>query len=304
MVGIEFTDVTLRDGLQMESQILKVDQKFRLLQALAACGYDRIELTSFVHPTKMPQFSDSEALCEKVYASKETLPPLMAFVPNEKGVQRLLKYPIPWAACFVSTSEQFNQRNVNATIEQSIDQVRAVVAQVREAKRKVRVYVSTVFGCPYQGKISPDTLSRVLRSVAAMVPDEIALGDTIGVATPDQVRQIVGELAKAFPIGKIALHLHNTYGLATAAAFAGYEMGVMKFDGATGGVGGCPYAKGASGNVASEDLLYAFFRQAARSEFPEAAFQKAIAVLSQEFKMIPQGHLAQIWQKGGSLHGI
>jgi hydroxymethylglutaryl-CoA lyase len=302
-MGIEFTDVTLRDGLQME-RVLTVEQKFALLQALVPCGYDRIELTSFVHPTKMPQFADSEALCEKVYGSGSAFPPLMAFVPNERGVQRLMKHPIPWAACFVSTSEQFNARNVNSTIDESLTQVRAVVAAVREAKRKVRVYISTVFGCPYQGKIAPETLSRVLRTVAAMVPDEIALGDTIGVATPDQVREIVGELAKAFPVGKIALHLHNTYGLATAAAQAGYERGVMKFDGATGGVGGCPYAKGASGNVASEDLLYAFYRQGAREVFPEAAFQKAIAVLAQDLKMVPQGHLSQIWQKGGTLYGI
>ena len=288
----------------MESKILSVEQKLALLQKLGACGFERIEVTSFVNPTKMPQFADADKLCKQIDAKPDGLPPLMAFVPNEKGADRLLAHSMAWIACFVSVSEAFNKRNVNATVEESLVQVRAVVKRARASSRKVRVYVSTVFGCPYQGAIAPDVLSHVLKEVAGFAPDEIALGDTIGVATPNQVREVVQSLAKYFPVSAIALHLHNTYGLAIAAAQAGYECGVRLFDGATGGIGGCPYAKGASGNVASEDLLYNFHRQGARTRFPAQAIRDVLQHLHESLGMRPQGRLSEVWLKGGDWYGV
>lgn len=299
----EFTDVTLRDGLQMESRVLSVDEKFRLLLSLARCGYDRIEITSFVNPTRMPQFADAEAFCQKVFSYTEALPPLMAFIPNTRGLDRLEKFPIPWAACFVSVSEAFNQRNVNATIDESLAQVEAIVKKTRELKRKVRVYVSTVFGCPYQGPIPESTLLRVLRAVAAFEPDEIALGDTIGVATPSAVKKVLAELKAFYPIEKTAAHLHGTYGMGLLTAHAAYEAGVRKFDGATGGIGGCPYAKGASGNLSSEDLLYSFVREGFRKGFAAAEIQNTLKNL-QDLGLKPQGALSAVWQKGGSWYGV
>ncbi|MBY0370169.1 hydroxymethylglutaryl-CoA lyase [bacterium] len=301
-MNLQLTDVTLRDGLQMEKQVLGVEQKLQLLQRLKACGFSRIEITSFVNPKRVPQFADSEAFCQAVFAQAQDVP-LMAFVPNEKGMERLLAFPIPWAACFVSVSEAFNSKNVNATVDESLAQVQAVVKSARQAGRKVRVYISTVFGCPYQGAIQPETLKRVFQTVAESKPDEIALGDTIGVATPNQVREVLAVLAKYFPVAQTALHLHNTYGLAVSAARAGYDAGVRLFDGATGGIGGCPYAKGASGNVASEDLAYAFWRDKLTPSFAAKQFQQALEDLSSA-GMNPQGRLSEVWKKGGQWYGI
>ncbi len=303
-MSIEFTDVTLRDGLQMESQVVSVEKKFALFQKLIACAFQRIEITSFVNPKNVPQFADAESFCKKIFASGEDMPPLMAFVPNDRGAERLLALPIEWTACFVSVSEAFNKKNVNATVDESLFQVEAVVNRVRQVNRKVRVYVSTVFGCPYQGKVDPGTLNRVLRTIATLQPDEIALGDTIGVATPNQVTETLAMVAQFYPIQNVALHLHNTYGLAVASAQAGYAAGVRKFDGATGGIGGCPYAKGASGNVASEDLLYSFFRQGWTPAFDAEAFGKVLKFLGTDLGLKPQGRLYEVWAKGGNWYGV
>ncbi len=302
MSGLHFTDVTLRDGLQIEKKILTLDQKLALFERLVQCGFNRIEVTSFVNPAKVPQFADAEKFCEAL-GKKSDLPELMAFVPNEKGFERLARFPIDWTACFVSCSEAFNRKNVNASVEESLEQVRLVINKAKHLGRKVRVYVSTVFGCPYAGEIALDTVSKVVREVANASPDEVALGDTIGVATPDQVRAVLSHTAPLYPLERTALHLHNTYGLAVAAAQAGWQSGVRRFDGATGGVGGCPYAKGASGNVASEDLIYSFFRQGI-TRFQEAPLKQAVQTLSQELGLIPQGRLSEIWAKGGSLFGV
>ncbi len=305
MKRYEFTDVTLRDGLQMEGKPFSIEKKLALLRKLNECGYQRLEITSFVNPKAVPQFADSEAFCRALFESPlaRALPETMAFVPNEKGAERLLTFPIPWVACFVSVSEAFNEKNVRSTIDASLAQVEAIVARVRRAKRKVRVYVSTVFGCPYQGKIDPKELSRVLKRVAKAKPDEIALGDTIGVASFDQVTRVLAESKKHFPIGKTALHFHNTYGLAVAAAHAGLKAGVTKFDGTTGGVGGCPYAKGATGNVALEDLQYSLFRDGKLAAFPSAAFRSTLEYLSKEMGLTPTGRLAEVWKKGGDWYG-
>lgn len=300
----EFTDVTLRDGLQMEAATLSVEQKFALFQHLVACKFQRIEITSFVNPKKVPQFADAEALCKKIFAAADDMPPLMAFVPNDRGAERLQAFPIPWTACFVSVSEAFNKKNVNATVDESLFQVEAVVNRVRQLNRKVRVYVSTVFGCPYQGKVDPGVLMRVLRTIATLQPDEIALGDTIGVATPTQVTETLALVSQFFPLKNVALHLHNTYGLALAAAQAGYAAGVRKFDGATGGIGGCPYAKGASGNVASEDLLYSAYRQGWMPEFEGEGFRRALKFLGTDLGLKLQGRLVEVWAKGGNWYGV
>jgi hydroxymethylglutaryl-CoA lyase len=301
---VELTDVTLRDGLQMESTLFSVEAKFELLKHLAQCGYDRIEVTSFVNPEKVPQFADSEAFAKRIYSSKERLPPLMAFAPNKRGVERLTAYLFPWISCFVSVSETFNKKNVNASIDESLVQVEAIVEHCHAQKRKVRVYISTLFGCPYEGPIDMGVISRVIRTVASFEPDEIALGDTIGVATPHQVRRVLAFLEEFVPLEKVAMHFHHTYGLGVASALAAYECGVRKFDGATAGIGGCPYAKGASGNVPTEDLAYAFFRQGA---FPGIAVNETHTVLrhlTQQMKLPVRSALGTIWEKGGTWYGV
>lgn len=298
-MSLHFTDVTLRDGLQMVSQVVAVEKKLALFDKLVACGFSRIEITSFVNPQKVPQFADSEAFCQALFARGKSPVELMAFVPNARGMERLLAFPIDWSACFVSVSESFNAKNVNATVDQSLAQVESVVASAKKVGRKVRAYISTVFGCPYEGAIGDETLKYVFEKVAAAGPDEISLGDTIGVATPKQVNHVLDLLAQEYPLAQTALHLHNTYGLAVAAALAGYQRGIRRFDGATGGIGGCPYAKGASGNAASEDLLYAFWRQGQVGDFRTQAFTSVLETL-QGLGLESQGRLSEVWKKGGN----
>ncbi len=287
----------------MEGKLLSVGEKFELLKSISQCGYSRIEVTSFVNPARMPQFADADDFSKRIYGSKELLPPLMAFAPNLKGAERALNYLYPWLSCFVSVSEKFNQANVNASIDQSLASVDSIIELCRAKKRRVRVYVSTAFGCPYEGEVSIGTLTRVLRTVASFEPDEVALGDTIGVATPDQVRDIVSRVKEYVPLEKLALHFHNTYGLGTACALTAYGLGVRKFDGSTGGIGGCPYAKGASGNVAIEDLNYAFFRQKAANGFLINETQTALSYLNKELGLRSQSALGMIWEKGGQWFG-
>jgi hydroxymethylglutaryl-CoA lyase len=282
-----------------------VTLKLMALADLARCGYQRLEITSFSHPKWMPQFADSDSLCRDLFKKKAPANlELMAFVPNETGLERLLKYPIKWVSCFIATSETFNQKNVNASIEQTLEDVSAIVKRAHKGKCKVRVYVSTVFGCPYEGEINDKKLFPLLKGVAKLSPDEIALSDTIGVATPVQVRSVLKKFAKFFPVRATALHLHNTYGMALASAEAGYQLGVRRFDGSTGSIGGCPYAKGATGNVAAEELAYLFYRIGARPSFARDSILKTLATLSGPLGLPVKSRLHDIWSRGGTLYGI
>lgn len=297
---MHLTDVTLRDGLQSEKKHLSTDEKWVLFQSLVECGFNRIELTSFVHPKWVPQLADAEALSEKVFQSPLAKRcELMAFVPNEKGFERLVNFPFPWASAFVAVSRAFNQKNVNATREESLEGLGRTIARARTEKRKIRVYISTVFGCPYEGKIELTEVETVARAVAAFHPDEIALGDTIGVATPQQVEQVLSRLKSFWPVAKTALHLHNTYGMALAGIQAGYALGVRAFDGAVGGTGGCPYAKGASGNVSMEEVAYLGWREGWCSQFPADRYKHALHTL-RGAGLEARSQLAQIEQKGGA----
>ena len=298
-MAIEITDVTLRDGLQMEARILSTEQKHELFTSLAACGYDRLEVTSFVHPKWLPQFADAESLAARLPTGGT---PLMAFVPNEKGLERCLRFPIPWVSLFVAASETFNRKNVNTGVDETLAEAGRCVARARREGRRSRIYVSTVFGCPYEGEIPDTTLFPTLEKVVALGPDEIALSDTIGVAVPARVREILGRFRSLYPAAGTALHLHDTYGMAVASALAGAEAGITRFDGATGGVGGCPYAKGATGNVATEDLQYAFFRAGSGSG-PPAEVAAALRCLTR-LGIPPRSRLAEIWAKGGTPYGL
>ncbi len=299
---VELTDVTLRDGLQVESRLLSLDEKASLFDALVPCGYARLEVTSFVNPKWLPQFADAESLAPRL-AAVTGRPELMAFVPNEKGLERLLPLPIEWAAAFVAVTEAFNKKNVNMTVDESLQGLERTCRRAREAKRRIRVYISTVFGCPYQGRVAAADRKPVFERVAAMAPDEIALGDTIGVATPAQVQEVLRELAANYPVERTALHFHNTYGLAVASAFAGYQSGVRKFDGATGGIGGCPYARGATGNIATEELAYAFFREQCYPAFASAAFAAALDRL-RSLGLPIRSQLGEVQGKGGQWYGV
>lgn len=298
---MHLTDVTLRDGLQSEKTTLTTEQKLQLLRVIVSYRPNRIELTSFVHPKWVPQLADSESFCKQVFSDSALAKTVewMAFVPNTKGLERLLSFPIEWASAFVAVSETFNHKNVNCAREDTLRDLAGLVQQAQSAGRKCRVYISTVFGCPYQGVVTVREFVEIAKKVADLKPDEIALGDTIGVATPDQVENVLAALGGFWPLNKTALHLHNTYGMALAGIEEGHRRGVRHFDASLGGTGGCPYAKGASGNVSMEEVLYLGWRQEWLEAFPSKELEQGLRVL-EATGLETRSQLAMITKKGGS----
>jgi len=252
-------EVGPRDGLQNESETVSLEDKRRLVAALRAAGISRIEVTSFVSPKWIPQLADADALATSLQPMDGVR--YSALVPNERGWARFASAPaLSVAAVFLSASESHNRKNLNCSIAEQLERIRPVAAQATEAKVGLRAYVSTVCGCPYEGFVDPAAVARLCRELLDLGVDEISLGDTIGVGHPAQIRALVGALAYGLPLEKLALHLHDTYGRALANVQAGYEAGVRIFDTSLGGLGGCPYAPGASGNVATEDVVDLFAR--------------------------------------------
>ena len=253
--GVQASEVTVyevgpRDGLQNEPDTVPTDRKVELVARLVAAGLRRVEVTSFVSPRWIPQLADADEVAARVRGAT-----FSALVPNAEGYARLRAAGLPVAAFFVSASETHNHKNVNRGIAEHLERFRPVAARARADGVGLRAYVSCVCGCPYEGAVPP---ARVVDLVARLEADEISLGDTIGVGTPNQVRELVRAVAGVVPLERVALHLHDTYGRALANAQAGYEEGVRVFDAALGGLGGCPYAPGASGNVATEDVVDLF----------------------------------------------
>jgi hydroxymethylglutaryl-CoA lyase len=227
----------------------------------------------------------------------------MAFVPNEKGLERFLKFPISWASFFTASSETFHQKNVNSTIDEGLKNLEGMIKRIKTERRRSRVYISTVFGCPYEGDISIEKLERILSRIIALEPDEIALSDTIGVASPSRVEKIVKKALAVYPAEKLALHFHNTYGMALSNIATAIDLGIRQFDGATGGIGGCPYAKGASGNVATEEIAYFLNRQGKNNEIEWDGLTKTIRLLNQ-LGLDLDSRPASVLNKGGTLYGI
>lgn len=254
-------EVGPRDGLQNESRVVPTEGKLALIAALADAGLTRIEATSFVSPRWIPALADSSELVERLPARPGVQ--YLALVPNGKGLERLLearargRSPPPVdAAVFLSASETHNRKNVNKGIEESFLAFQEVVGPALAAGLRVRGYVSTAWGCPYEGRVDPRRVAEIAERLLALGCWQVSLGDTIGVGTPNQTREIVGLLAPRARPGSIALHLHDTRGTALANVLAGLDAGITTFDASVGGLGGCPYAPGASGNLATEDLVY------------------------------------------------
>lgn len=250
-------EVSMRDGLQNEARTLPLADKLLLLDALLASGLQRVELTSFVSPTWIPQLADADELARAVAA--KTTPPgvvLSALCPNARGLARALAAGLREIAVFVSASETHNKKNVNRTIAESLAGFEAVIAPAKEAGVAVRAYVSCVWGCPYEGAVDDRVALDIAQRLLALGCYQISLGDTIGVGTPRQTARIVERFLGELPLDSVALHMHDTRGTALANVLVGLELGVRHFDASVGGLGGCPYAAGAAGNVATEDLVY------------------------------------------------
>ncbi len=251
---VKIVEVGPRDGLQNETRILDVATKVNLIEGLANAGLQVIEAGSFVSPRWVPQMANSDQVFRAIAERGDVAYPVL--VPNVKGMENALRVGVRQISCFTAASEAFNQKNINCSISESLERIKPLTAMAAEKKLPVRAYVSCVAGCPYQGKVSKEEVARVVVPLLAMGCYEISLGDTIGVATPGVIVELIEHLAALCPKEKLALHLHDTYGQALANIYAGLQMGIGVFDSSVAGLGGCPYADGASGNVATEDLVY------------------------------------------------
>jgi hydroxymethylglutaryl-CoA lyase len=249
-------EVGPRDGLQNEPEGIATAAKVELVDRLSRSGLRCIEVTSFVSPRWIPQLADADEVARRVPRHDGVR--YSALVPNPLGYERLRTSGLPVAAFFVSASETHNRKNVNCGIAESLERFRPVAERARADGVGLRAYISTVCGCPYEGTVAPDKVAGLAADLLELGVDEISLGDTIGVGHPGQVRELVRVVSGTVPLARLALHLHDTYGRALANVQAGYEMGVRIFDAALGGLGGCPYAPGASGNVATEDVVDLF----------------------------------------------
>jgi len=257
MAEVTLREVGLRDGLQAEERVLSPEEKAALLQALRDTGLSRLEVTSFVHPRAIPQLGDAEAFLD--VAEKPPGQVWSALVPNRRGAERAAARPIvdEWTF-FLSASERHNQANVRMSVEASMRAAAEVADAAQGAGRRTSAVVATSFVCPYAGPTPPGDVVGLARRLFALGYRTLLFGDTIGAASPTMVRRLVRELRAALPDAELGLHFHNTRGQAPANALAGFTEGVRLFDGSIGGMGGCPYAPGATGNVATEDLAWLF----------------------------------------------
>ncbi|MDO8958976.1 MAG: hydroxymethylglutaryl-CoA lyase [Rhodocyclaceae bacterium] len=247
-------EVGPRDGLQNEKQPVSTATKIELIGRLADCGLTSIEATAFVSPQWVPQMADAAAVMAGIERRSGVVYPVLA--PNQKGLEAALAAGASEVAVFAAATEAFSQKNINCTIKESLERYRPVLATAKEAGVKVRGYVSCVLGCPYQGEVPPAAVADVAWALFEMGCYEISLGDTIGMGTPEKARAMIEQTARRVPLKKLAGHYHDTFGMAIANIYASLQMGVSVFDASIGGLGGCPYAKGASGNVATEDVVW------------------------------------------------
>jgi len=247
-------EVGPRDGLQNESRPIATVDKVAFIDALSATGLPQIEITSFVNPKWIPQLADAADVAQRI----ERRPNVgySCLVPNRRGLDSALAAGMKEVAVFLSASETHNKKNVNKTIAETLTAFEDVIQPAKEAGARVRAYVSTVFGCPYEGDVDPAKVVSLVSELRARGVYQISLGDTIGVATPIQVKRVLGRVLEVCPREEIALHFHDTRGTALANVLVGLGMGISTIDSAVGGLGGCPYAPGAAGNLSTEDLVY------------------------------------------------
>ncbi len=299
---IRITEVGPRDGLQNEPRFLPTKSKVAFIDALAATGVDEIEAGAFVSPKAVPQMSDSDEVFRQMRRATSVV--YSALVPNERGLERALAAGAQKVAVFTAASETFTRKNIDATIAESLRRFEPVVTRARAAGVPVRGYISTVAVCPYQGRIRPDQVVNVLRQLLDLGVDEIALGETIGRAAPPDIRRLLDAVLAHLAADRLAFHCHDTYGLGvTNSLVAWHEYGLTLFDASAGGLGGCPYAPGASGNVATEDLVYAFKASGAVVHVDEARVVEAARTVAQELGRPLASRLSQVLDQPGGPRG-
>ncbi len=251
---VKMVEVGPRDGLQNEAQTIPSAVKIDFINRLSETGLSVIETTSFVSPEWVPQLADHQAVFQGIQKKAGVSYPVL--VPNLTGLQNALAAGVKEIAVFTSPSQRFNEHNINCSVEESLERIAKIMAQAQKHQLRVRGYLSCVLGCPYEGKILPEKIALLAEQLFKLGCYEISLGDTIGVGTAQQAIMMIKKVAEKVPSEKLAVHFHDTYGQALANIYAALEIGITVIDSSVAGLGGCPYAKGASGNVASEDVLY------------------------------------------------
>ncbi len=251
---VEIIEVGPRDGLQNEKDFIPTDQKVKLINLLNETGVKRMEVTSFVHPKHVPQMADASVVLRDM--EKKDSIQYMALIPNEKGYIRALENGVSALSLVVGASDTFNQKNVRMTRQASMEVLKEVIEKAKLQNMFIRYNISTSFWCPFEGKMSEDVVLEMVHEVDQLGIEEITICDTIGKANPKQVYDLFSKIGKLAPSAKITAHLHDTYGTAQANVMAALEAGVTSFDAAAGGLGGCPFAPGAAGNLATEDLVF------------------------------------------------
>ncbi len=251
---VKIVDVGPRDGLQNQPERVALETKIRLVEMLADAGLPVVEAGAFVSPTWVPQMADSAELMQRIVRKPGVSYPVL--VPNMKGYEAAKAVGVDEIAIFGAASESFSQKNINCSINESLECFRPVAEAARADGIRVRGYISCVLGCPYEGAVAPEAVAIVARALDEMGCYEVSLGDTIGTGTPAKAQAMIAAVAQHIPVERLGAHFHDTYGQALANLLAVMQMGVAVIDTAVAGLGGCPYAKGASGNVATEDVIY------------------------------------------------
>ena len=251
---VKIVEVGPRDGLQNEPNNVPTDVKIEFINQLSQTGLSVIEATSFVSPKWVPQLADNKDVYAGIQKADNVIYPVL--VPNERGMQAAIEAGVKSIAVFTAASETFSQKNTNCSIDESLARINTVVDMAKENNIRVRGYVSCVLGCPYEGNIDPGTVADICQALYEMGCYEISLGDTIGVGTPGKAKTLIKTVSQHIPVQDLAIHFHDTYGQALANIYACLELGIATIDCSVGGLGGCPYAPGAGGNVATEDVLY------------------------------------------------
>ena len=256
MHPIRITEVGPRDGLQNEPTVLSTDAKVAFVNALSQSGVTEIEVGSFVSPRAVPQLADSDEVFQRIHRRPGVV--YSALVPNERGLARAMAAAVDKIAVFTAASDTFNRRNIHCTVRESIERLKPVVSEAKRDGLPVRGYISTATHCPFEGAVPPARVLQVMRNLLDLGVEEISLGDTIGKAAPSDVRRLLDDVRTHLNAAPLSLHFHDTYGMAIANVLTAWtEYGIASFDASAGGLGGCPYAPGASGNVATEDVVYA-----------------------------------------------
>ncbi|MBM7600885.1 hydroxymethylglutaryl-CoA lyase [Virgibacillus halotolerans] len=288
---VQVKEVGPRDGLQNESKMVATADKINWINMLSETGVREIEYSSFVHPKWIPALSDAYEVGKKIKRNPNVR--YSALVPNMKGLELALEAGIDGASVFMSASETHNKKNINKTIAETYPILKEVIEEAKQSGKHVTGYVSTVFDCPYEGAISTEQVMRVCDQLLALGVDDLSLGDTIGTAVPSQVVQLLESVLKRLPEEKIIMHYHDTRGMAIANIMASMELGITRFDSSIGGLGGCPYAPGAAGNVATNDVLYLLDGQGIKTGIDEKKLQEAALFIQNKLgKALPSKALA------------